>query len=433
MARPATGAGAAVTRGRNAVATVFTLSGFLLASWLSRLPHIRDHLDLTAGQLGQVVLVGSVGAVGSLPLAGLVVGRIGPRRTVVGALLAASLGVGLVALGAGPWSSPMVAAGLLVAGYGMGTWDVAMNVEGAEVERRLGRTLMPRLHAGFSLGTVIGAGLGALAAAVELPVPVHLLAASAATAAIGVVACRSFLPDGAPTASAGHGAGEVDRAGAESPAMAKLTGRTRSGGLRAAWREPRTLLMGVMVLAFALGEGIANDWLAIGLVDGYEVSNATGALGFAVFVTAMTAFRLGGTFTLDRYGRTRMLRVSAALIAAGVLLVVFGGALPVAMAGAVLWGAGSALGFPVGMSAAADDPVQAPARVSVVSSIAYTAFLAGPPALGWLGDRFGVDRALLAVLVAAAVGGLTAGVTRPRRGRHRSEVVANRVDAARPV
>jgi fucose permease len=400
----------AVLRARNAVATVFTLSGFLMASWLSRLPHIRDQLDLTAGELGRVVLVGSVGAVGSLPLAGLVVNRIGARRTVAGAVVLTSVGVGLVALGAGPLTSAVVvSAGLFAAGYGMGTWDVAMNVEGAAVERRIGRALMPRLHAGFSLGTVIGAGLGALAAATELPVPVHLLAASAVTMALGLVACRFFLPD---------------------TAAAPVADRPRSG-LGRAWREPRTLLLGVLVLAFALGEGIANDWLAIGLVDGYHVSNAIGALGFAVFLAAMTAFRVTGTLVLDRFGRVRVLQVSAVLIAAGVLLVVFGGSLPVAMVGAVVWGVGSALGFPVGMSAAADNPARAPARVSVVSSIAYTAFLAGPPALGWLGDQFGVQRALLAVLVAAAVGVLAATVSRP--ARERSEVDANHVDVAEYV
>jgi cyanate permease len=221
------------------------------------------------------------------------------------------------------------------------------------------------------------------------------------------VACRFFLPGAPPVASE----------------------RTK-GGLRMAWREPRTLLVGVMVLAFALAEGIANDWLAIGLVDGFDASNATGALGFAVFVTAMTGFRLAGTVALDRFGRVRMLQVSAALIAAGVLLVVFGGSLPVAMAGAVVWGAGSALGFPVGMSAAADDPARAAARVSVVSSIGYTAFLAGPALLGWLGDQVGVHRALLVVLGAAAVAAAAAITTSPAPAR---EPAPNRVDVAEYV
>ncbi|HEY8472817.1 MAG TPA: MFS transporter [Natronosporangium sp.] len=400
----------AVRGARNAVATVFLLSGLILASWLSRLPHVRDHLELTAGELGRLVLIGAVGAVGSLPLAGLIVNRFGPRWTVAGAVLLTSFGGGLFAV-AEPLRSPvLVAAGLFAMGYGMGTWDVAMNVEGAEVERRRGRALMPRLHAGFSLGTVLGAGLGAAAAAVELPVSVHIGLAAAVTAAAGVAATWFFLP-GQPV-----------------PAVAE---RPKTG-LRLAWREPRTLLLGVMVLAFALAEGIANDWLAIGLVDGLRVSNATGALGFAVFVAAMTGFRVVGTVVLDRFGRVRALRASGLLIAAGVLLVVFGGSLPVAFAGAVVWGAGAALGFPVGMSAAADDPARAPARVSVVSSIGYTAFLAGPTLLGWLGDQVGVHRALLVVLGAAAVAVAAASGARPVPAEPRVPA-GNRVDVTAPV
>ena len=71
------------------------------------------------------------------------------------------LGLGGAAVGAGVLSSvPVTAVGLFVYGVGIGVWDVAMNVEGAEVERRLGRTIMPRFHAGFSLGTVLGAAVG---------------------------------------------------------------------------------------------------------------------------------------------------------------------------------------------------------------------------------------------------------------------------------
>ena len=88
-----------------------------------------------------------------MPLAGLVVNRFGPARTV--AVLAAVLSVGLVVLALGtPIGALPVVVGLFLIGYGNGTWDVAMNVEGAAVEQRIGRTIMPRFHAGFSVGTV---------------------------------------------------------------------------------------------------------------------------------------------------------------------------------------------------------------------------------------------------------------------------------------
>lgn len=166
-----------------------------------------------------------------------------------------------------------------------------------------------------------------------------------------------------------------------------------------AWLEPRTLLIGVMVLALAMTEGTANDWLAVALVDGHDVSHATGVAGFAVFVLAMTAGRIAGTGLIDRFGRVVVLWGTMVLAAAGVLLIVLADQPVLVVAGIVLWGIGASLGFPVGMSAAADDPVRAASRVSVVSTIGYAAFLAGPPFLGFVGDQVGTLKALLVVAV----------------------------------
>jgi MFS family permease len=154
-----------------------------------------------------------------------------------------------------------------------------------------------------------------------------------------------------------------------------------------------------MVLAMALTEGVANDWLAVAVVDGYDAPAWLGAAAFALFVTSMTVGRVTGTLLLDSFGRRWVLWASMAVAGVGVVLVVLG-ELPVVVAvGIVLWGLGASLGFPVGMSAAADDPAHAAARVSVVSTIGYTAFLGGPPLLGFLGSHFGILEALLVVSV----------------------------------
>ena len=165
-------------------------------------------------------------------------------------------------------------------------------------------------------------------------------------------------------------------------------------------------------MAFTEGTGI--DWLGVAMIDGYDAAPALGSLTFAVFLAAMTLGRWFGP------GAARPLRPRAddararPLIAlAGLALVVFGGSLPVAMAGAALWGLGAALGFPVGMSAAADDPRHAAGRVSVVASIGYVAFLAGPPLIGFLGDEVGTLRALTATAGLVALGLLISGVLRP--------------------
>ncbi len=378
---------------RNAVALVFALNGFAFASWVARIPEVRAALALTPGQLGILLLALSLGSVVALPTAGIWVHRFGAGRVVAAAAVLDAVGLALAGLGAGLLELPWVtAAGLLMLGFGSGTWDVAMNVEGAAVEHRLRRTIMPRFHAAFSIGTVAGAAAGAAAAALDVPVGWHLGLAAVVVATVPPVAVRRFLPV----------AEEREEAERRSPWRA--------------WLEPRTLAIGVMVLAMALTEGVANDWLAVALVDGYDVPAYVGASGFALFVTAMTVGRLGGVGALDRFGRLPVLWTSMAVAASGVLLVVLGQVAGLVVLGIVLWGLGASLGFPVGMSAAADDPVHAAARVSVVSTIGYTAFLAGPPVLGFLGDQVGVLNALLLVAVLLVPSALVVPAARPPRG-----------------
>ncbi|MEH1101900.1 MFS transporter [Micromonospora sp. CPCC 205561] len=370
-----------VPAARNGVAVVFALNGLAVATWFSRVPAAREALGLSPGRLGLLLLAMSVGALLAMPTAGLVAQRLGTARTVALGSVFVAAGLALAGVAADLAGSPVgVALGLCALGYGSGTCDVAMNVEGAAVERRLGRTIMPRFHAAWSLGTVSGAGLGAGAARLDVPSAAHLVALAAVVLLGTLLAVRSFLP------AAGSGTAADPAAPAE-----------RRRDLLAAWREPRTLLIGLLVLVAAFAEGSANDWVAVAFIDGHDLSEAAGAAVFGVFVVGMTLGRTVGTLALDRWGRVPVLSGTILLATAGASVAVLAGSGPVAVAGVALWGIGASLGFPVGMSAAADDERRAPARVSVVAVIGYTAFLAGPPLLGLLGDRVGTLRALLVV------------------------------------
>jgi fucose permease len=368
---------ARVLAARNAVVVSFFLNGATFATWVARLPEIRHRLELSNGHLGLVLLAGSVGSLLALTASGAVIERYGAATTVRMGVTIDTVGIIGVAAGAVLLDSAgAVAAALFVWGIGMGLWDVAMNVEGAGVEHRLERTIMPRFHALFSLGSVVGAGVGSLTTRLDVPMLVVLPVAAVLIFATAQATTGAFLP---------RDIEEVEHA--------------PKGAVLAAWREPRILLIGLMVLALALTEGAANDWLAIALVDGHDVAAWMGVAGFAVFVSAMTTGRFVGSALLDRFGRAATLWGTMALAAVGVLLVVYGGNAVLIVAGIVLWGIGASLGFPVGMSAAADDPARAPARVSVVSTIGYTAFLTGPPVLGFIGDQVGALHALLVISV----------------------------------
>ncbi|GLY05892.1 MULTISPECIES: MFS transporter [Actinoplanes] len=357
-----------------AVYLTFIFLGVAMASFAARIPQIRDALGLTPSQLGLVLLASAAGSVTSLPLAGPIVGRFGSRRTVMVTAVVLGLGLGGVALGYRSGVVPVVVS-LYVYGFATGAWDVAMNVQGTIVERRIGRAIMPRFHAGYSIGTVAGALIGAGAVAAGISIGVHVSVCVAVAVIAVLVAVRDYLPDDSPSSSS-----------AGSSPMA-------------AWTEPRTLLIGVFVLAFAFTEGAGIDWISVALIDDYDAPAAVGTLAFATFLAAMTVGRWWGPALLDRYGRVPVLRALAVSGLAGLLLFVFGTHVAVAYAGVLLWGLGASLGFPVGMSAAADEPSRAPARVSVVASIGYLAFLGGPPLIGLLGDHVTVLKGLLAVAV----------------------------------
>jgi predicted MFS family arabinose efflux permease len=339
-----------------------------------------------------VLLATGAGSVAALPLAGPVVTRFGSRVTVSRMAVLSGAGLFAVAVGCRIGVAPVVA-GLLAFGVGSASWDVAMNVQGATVERRLGRAIMPRFHAGFSVGTVAGALGGVAMVALGVSVTAHL-ASVALAVAVGVpIAVKRFLGD--------HPDGDSGRSTASDARTAR-----RSLG---AWRERRTLVIGLFVLALAFAEGSGSDWISLAMIDGHRARPAVGTLAFAVFLAAMTAGRWFGPQMLDEHGRIPVLRTTLVVAIVGLLMFTLGPSTEVAFVGALLWGAGISLGFPVGMSAGADDPSLAAARVGVIASIAYCAFLAGPPLIGLIAQRSTLLHALTVVIPLLLLAGAIAG------------------------
>ncbi|KQO63818.1 MFS transporter [Curtobacterium sp. Leaf261] len=402
-ARTAPAATAPTTKAwRNAVFVVFTLSGLDIATWLGRVPSVRDSLHASTLEMGLLVVGMSIGSIAGLTVAGHIVARLGAKRGVE--IAAVCLVVGMitaslaVTLGWGFW---VIWVCLIAFGFGNGLCDVSMNVSGAAAERAGGRAIMPLFHAAFSLGTLGGAALGSLAERLDIPVALHLGVIGVLVSIAMVVAIRAFGEERM-----------TDPVGTDTSPVPVAVSRW------AVWTSPGTILIGLIVLGMALAEGSANDWLALAMVDGHGLTNAGGSLTLTVFVAAMTIGRVGGVFVIDRFGRVPVLRGSALLAVLGMGLLIFTPSVPWAIVGVVLWGVGASLGFPVGMSAAADDPRTAAARVSAVATIGYVAFLAGPPLIGFLGEGFGLLRALLLVFVFIIVAGIVSGAAREpdRRG-----------------
>jgi predicted MFS family arabinose efflux permease len=381
-----------VTSWRNAVFATFFAMGFGFASWMARVPYVRDLLDISTGEMGLILLGISIGSVTGLLLASHIIHALGTRVVASFGMIVVSAGLAIAGWAVDADLIWLVIGGFILGGSVTGMTDVAMNISGAANERAMAKPIMPIFHAFFSLGTVAGAGVGGLCELLGIGLGWQATGIALVTTALGLLVYR-------------HLPGDVQAEDEEA-----VTLRERL----AVWKDPRTILLGLLVLGMSLTEGSANDWLALTMVDGHGFSNEGGAFMLALFLTAMTGGRLLGVKLLERFGRVPVLRATAATAAAGLLLVIVAEPTPLVIAGVVLWGVGASLGFPVGMSAAADEPRLAAARVGTVSAIGYIAFLAGPPLLGLLGDLVGMRMALLAVLAFVLLSLLTSHVARER-------------------
>ncbi|PVE97934.1 MFS transporter [Microbacterium sp. TPD7012] len=397
-------------RWRAAIFAIFFASGLSIATWASRVPGIKQALELDNAQVGMILLGMGLASIIGISTSPAVMARTGARRGMLLAMLMFAVGIALVGLGANVFGSvPIVLLGMVLFGFGNGCVDVMMNVEATAIEQQMGKTILPVFHALFSFGTVIGAGIGALAAGLSIDVATHAGVIGALIVVIAVV-CFFQVPDREAA---------LDPEGHEKPPF-----RERMHTALEAWREPRTYLLGVVMLGMSFAEGGANDWIALGTEQGHGFAEGTGAVSLAVFSVGMTVVRLFGGPLVDRFGRVLVLRILAVAAASGILLFILAPSFPLVLVGAALWGIGASLGFPLGMSAAADDPAKAAARVSAAATIGYVAFLGGPPVLGVISEHIGLLNTLFILVGLVVASGLFSGAARPLRDEEKTAVPA---------
>ena len=374
----------------------FGLGGITVAAWGPRLPAVKAELGIGTATIGLLLAAVTVGAIAGLVVSAPVLHRLGSRGGVTAALLVVAGALAMMGVAITLRSLPLVSVSFLVIGFGIGTLDVLINVEGSAIERAAGRTLMPLMHGAWSVGAAVGSGIGAACAALGTTPSVQFIGEAVI---IGTVALAM-----APSIPTG------DRAGDVTPT------ETRPARVRQwlrSWTDWRLLLIGVVMLGVELGEGSANNWLTLAVRNDHGQTAAIAALFFTAFAAGEALARIFGGPVVDRLGRVNTIRYTTALGVLGVGLFILGGSRGAVLVGVVLWAVGVSMGFPLGMSAAAESGPGPAARVSVVASIGYFANLAGPPAIGVLAQAVGLLNALwlvVALFVAAfAVAGSLRG------------------------
>ncbi|MCU1572498.1 MAG: hypothetical protein JWO93_580, partial [Micrococcaceae bacterium] len=386
---------------RLAVFAFMLVYGLGMSSWVVRTPAVRDLLHASTAQMGLVLLGLSVGSMTGILSSAGAVRRGGVRLTTAIGGSAFTLGIATIGLSAGASSGVGAFVGLALAGFGIGLSEIALNVEGAALEVLSGKSVLPALHGCYSLGTVAGALVGIGLTAIDFPVTWQLLA----IALLGGTLLASVIR-AVPARE-----GQVTTAAVPSSSSPDSAPRWRSW--LAVWQQPRLLMLGLIVLALALAEGSATDWLPLLMVDGHGATATAGTVVFAGFAAAMTAGRFAGGPLLARFGNAAVLRVSTLVSAAGIATIVFVDNPVIAGSGVVLWGLGAALGFPVTISAAGDSD-NPTSSVAAVTTAGYVAFLVGPPLLGFLGQTFGLRAAMILILVIVALSSLLTSAAKPR-------------------
>jgi MFS family permease len=386
-----------LSRWRWTITTAFGLGGITVSAWGPRLPAIKADLRIGTATIGLLLAGITIGAILGLLASTPVLSRLGSRRAVAGALLLVATAMTVMGLALIAGSVPLLAAAFVVTGLGIGLLDVLINVEGAAIERAAGRTLMPMMHAAWSVGAAVGSGIGAACAALDI-VPAAQFIAEAVLIAVTALAMASGIPDGPRSLGPSASDGPSAPGGPQRDRGARLRQRLRG------WLDWRLLLIGVVMLGVELGEGSANSWLALAVRTGHGQSAVVAALFVTAFAAGEALTRIFGGPIVDRLGRVRTIRVTTAIGVLGMVLFILAGNRWVVLLGVLLWAVGVSMGFPLGMSAAAESGPDPAARVSVVASVGYFANLAGPPVIGVLAQSAGLLPALwllVALFIAA--------------------------------
>ncbi|MGW8351569.1 MFS transporter [Streptomyces wedmorensis] len=383
-----------LSRLRSALTLFFALDGFLFAGWVVRIPAVKQQTGASAGDLGLALLGVSAGAVITMTLTGRLCRRHGSHPVTVATAVLLSLSVALPALTRSPLALGLV---LLVFGAAYGGINVAMNSAAVDLVTALRRPVMPSFHAAFSLGGMLGAGIGGLLAG-SLSPATHLLGLTVVGLALTAAAGPVLLRHPSPTLPEALASSDREPTGP----------RTRAS-------RRAVVVFGVIALCTAYGEGALADWGALHLEQDLHAHPGVAAAGYSVFALTMTAGRLSGTALLERLGQTRTLVVGGATAAVGMLVGALAPTVWATLLGFAITGLGLANIFPVAVARAG--ALAGPGGVATASTLGYGGMLLGPPSIGFLADWFSLPVALTTV-AALAAGAAAMGYWARNAGKH---------------
>jgi MFS family permease len=415
-------------RAKWSIAALFCFLGFQYGTWVSRIPALKSRLDLGAGEVGLLLMACGAGAAASFPLVAVLTRRIGSRRLSL--LSALGLVAVLAALGAVP-DYPLALITVCADGVAVGCLNVAMNAQGAALEKAYGRTAMSQLHATFSAGLLAAALLTSGVTTATASVPAHFTLAGTLLLVLLLCSRTGLLPgpdtppaaqdipdaaparstpDAAPTPSTSDAtpvpsAPDGTRAAPDTlDAPPAAPGNPRRRG-RLALPSGATLLMGCAMAFGTITEGAMNDWSTLYMKDVVKASAAVAPLGIAVVSVTMLLARVFADRWRTRWGDGPVVRTGSAVAAVGLALALLAGGVAPTLLGFACVGLGAAAVTPCVYVAAAGHGSDA---LALVAAMGTTGLLGGPALIGFVAGAANLTVGMATVAASALVVTLTA-------------------------
>lgn len=381
----------ALKRWHYSVVTFFSFFGMGVAALFARMPEVKAALNVNSSELGVVLLIGALGSLVTLLFAGKFVARFGTKPVLITGYIISVISLTSATASIVNHSLPLTMIFLFIAFAGYAASDVAVNVDGSAIEQQMKRSVLPRMHAAYSLGSFVGAGLGTLSVTLNISLLMQIAAISFFAILIPFLTVKA-IPN-----HTGQDLHHKDKTQEKTESINPL-------------KNPTFILLGFGILGITLTEGAGNDWMALSFKEGIGTTATNAGLAFVIFQVGMTTTRFFGGRFVDKFGRRRMLEVLALGGVVGVLLVILSHNVYLGWIGCALWGMGVALGFPLFLSAAGEGK-NAAKQVSMVATFGYTAFLVGPPALGILAENIGILNMLYVLVGGLAMAAFFARAT----------------------
>lgn len=368
-----------------AIGLVFASDSILFGSWVAHIPYVKSKLQLSDSELGLLLFAMPVGLLIMNPLTGWIIARLGEARTCFWSAVGLTVAICI------PLNAPnpaVLAIGLFLMGLNGALINVAMNTLATNLERSQGIVIMSSCHGMWSLGGLLGSGIAGAVIALHVAPPVHVMVMA------GLILLLTFALQ--PTL-------------AQVPSSSQGESGEKTGSSFV--RPNRDLLLMILIgLALAMGEGAAFDWSAVYLRETLGASSQVAALGFASFSLTMTGFRFLGDAIIPKIGAKRWLQIGGVLAASGLLFAIALPYPPTALLGFALLGAGCSLGAPILYAAALRIPGIPPAAgLATFATFSFIGFLAGPPVIGFIAEGFGLYYGLSFVAVMLLI---SAGLSR---------------------